>query len=115
MPLLNMMFVCGDANSTVVSICDCTDLMSEGGKKDSTYIAKMFQEKLHEFDPDRKNTGVFFFDEASNMQKAGQILCQNFRRSYCFHGREHVLSLFFSDLSKLKPIKVRYFYLSCFK
>ncbi len=49
-----MMVMCGDVNPIVVSICDCTDHMSEGGKKDVTYIAKMFQEKLNEFDPDRK-------------------------------------------------------------
>ena len=107
MPLLNMMVMCGDANPVVVSICDCTDHMSEGGKKDATYIAEMFQDKVNEFDPKGRHTDVFFFDGAANVQKAGQILCQTFPRAYCFHGGEHVLSLFFSDLSKLKHIQVR--------
>ncbi len=109
MPLLNMMVMCGNANSVIVSVCDCIDQMSEGVMKDATYIGETFQEKVNEFDPDGRNTDVFFFIGASNVQKAGQIQCQTFPRAYCFHGREHVLSPFFSDLSKLKPIQVRYF------
>ncbi len=31
MPLLNMMVMCGDVNPIVVSICDSTNHMSEGG------------------------------------------------------------------------------------
>ncbi len=99
MPLLNMMVMCCDANPVVVSICDCTDHMSEGGKKDATYIDEIFQEKVNEFDLDGRNTDVFFFDGASNIQKVGQILCQTFPKLYCFCRGEHVLSLFFSDLS----------------
>ncbi len=45
MPLHNMMVRCGDANPVFVSICDYTNHVSEGGKKDVTYKADMFQEK----------------------------------------------------------------------
>ncbi len=107
LPLLNMMVMSGDVNPVVVSICDCIDHMLEGGKKDATYIAEMFQEKVNGFDLKDRHTDVFFFDGALNVQKVGQILCQTFPRAYCFHDGEHVLSLFFSDLSKLKPIQVR--------
>ncbi len=86
-----------------MSICDCTNHMWEDGKNDATYIVEMFQEKVNVYDPDGRNTDVLFFNGASNMQKAGQILCQTFPRAYCFHGRKHGLSLFFSYLSKLKP------------
>ncbi len=44
------------------------------------------------------------------MQKAGQILCAHFPQAMCFHGGKHVLSLFFSDLSRLGAIKVSVFY-----
>ncbi len=47
-PLLNMMVMCGDASTVVVSICDCSH-MFEGGKKDANNIADMFQEKVNEF------------------------------------------------------------------
>ncbi len=36
MPLLNVIVMCGNASPVVVSICDCTDHMSEGEKKDAT-------------------------------------------------------------------------------
>ncbi len=45
MPLLNMMVMCGDVNPVVVSICDCTNHISAGGKKDAT-------KKVNEFDPE---------------------------------------------------------------
>ncbi len=107
MPLLNMMVMCGDANPVVVSICDCTNHISEGWKKDTTFIAETFQEKVNEFEPKGQNTDVFVFDGAANVQKVGQILCLTFPPAYCFHGGEHVLSLFFNDLPNLKHILVR--------
>ncbi len=105
-PLLNMMVMCGDASPDVDSICDCTDHMPEGGKKDTMCIVEIFQEKVNEFEEGR-NTHVFSFDSASNVQKANQILCQTFPRACCFHGGELALSLFFRDLSKMKLIQVR--------
>ncbi len=78
-----MMVMCVVA-PVVVSICDCKNPISEGWKKDAAYIAEMFQEKVSEFDLDSRNTDVFFFDGASNVQKAGQILSQTFPRAYSF-------------------------------
>ncbi len=42
MPLLNILVLCGSAPPTVVSIVDCTTHMSDGGKKDATYIMEQF-------------------------------------------------------------------------
>ena len=109
MPLINMLVMCGDKPPAVISICDCTDHMVEGGKKDAEFIMNFFKEKVDEFDPSKVHTDSFFFDGAANVQKAGQILCAHFPRAMCFHGGEHVLSLFFSDLSRLGAIKVSFF------
>ena len=49
---------------------------------------------------------MFFFDGASNVQKAGDLLMAKYPRTFCFHGGEHVVSLFFSSIAKIKPIKV---------
>ena len=49
-----------------------------------------------------------FFGGASNVQKAGDVLMARFPRSFCFHGGEHVVSLFFSLVAKMKPVKVSY-------
>ena len=50
--------------------------------------------------------GAFFFDGAKNIQKAGEVLSITNPGAVCLHGGEHVISLGFSDFSKLGPIKV---------
>ena len=114
MPLLNILVLCGNAPPTVVSIIDCTTHMSDGGKKDATYIMEQFQRKVDQIDTEAKLTDCFFFDGASNVQTAGAILCARYPRAMCFHGGEHVLSLFFSDLSKIKSIQVSQIYSAFF-
>ncbi len=61
---------------------------------------------MNEINQDRKLTDCFFFDVASNVQTAGQILCATYPQEMYFHGGDHILSLFFSNISKLKPIEV---------
>ncbi len=51
-------------------------------------------------------TATFFYVGAANVQKAVQILCAHFPWAMCFHGGEHVLSLFYSDLSRNYAVKV---------
>jgi hypothetical protein len=85
--------------------------MAEGGKKDASYIADLFEEKVMEYDPTKICTDVFYFDGASNVQKAGEVLMARFPRSFCFHGGEHVVSLFFSSIAKIRPVKVSHTYL----
>ena len=46
------------------------------------------------------------FDGASNVQKAGKIISVYFPRLTCIHGAEHVVSLFFDDVFKLKEFDV---------
>ncbi len=89
----------------MISIFDCSDHRSEG-KKDERYIGQLFKDKVAEFDPTSTCTDDFFFDGASNVQKAGEILCATYPWAYFFHGGEHVLSLLFSDLANFQPIKV---------
>ncbi len=114
MPLLNILVLSGSTPPTVVSIIDCTTHMSDGGKKDAIFIMEHFRRKVDEIDVDAKLTDCFFFDGASNVQTAGAILCARYPRAMCFHGGEHVLSLFFSDLSKIKPIQVSSIFFALF-
>jgi hypothetical protein len=106
MALMNILGMCADTPPITVSIQDCTKHMQDGGKKDASYIARLFEEEVNKFDPTHSFTDVFFFDGASNVQKAGQILMAKFPRTFCFHGGEHVVSLFFSSIAKIAPIKV---------
>ena len=86
MPLMNILAMSGKTPPNTVSIQDCSKHMAEGGKKDALYIADLFEEKVLEFDPQRIYTDVFYFDGASNVQKAGDVLMARFPRSFCFHG-----------------------------
>ncbi len=49
---------------------------------------------------------MYFFYGASNVKKAGEVLTTKFPSAFCFCGGEHVVSLFFSDIAKIKLIKV---------
>ena len=107
MPLVNVLAMCAAVPPVVISINDCTGHMSKGGKKDASYISKMFEEDVCEYDDDKLFTDIFFFDGASNVQKAGRMLTVKYPRATCCHGGEHVLALFFSDLAKHPIVKVR--------
>jgi len=106
MPLMNVLAMTATVSPMTIAIQDCLAHMEEGGKKDAVYVALLFEEKVGKFDPQNKLTDVFFFDGASNVQKAGEVLMAKYPRSFSFHGGEHVVSLFFSSIAKLKPIKV---------
>ena len=64
----------------------------------------------------RNHVDIFYFDGASNVQKAGDLLGVRFPRTVTHHGGEHVVALWFSDLVKIPVIKVclTLFLLSCF-
>jgi hypothetical protein len=80
--------------------------MAKGGKKDAPYVANLFQSEVDDLGPLNKYTNLFIFDGASNVQKAGEILWAIFPGSYSIHGGEHVISLFFNDISKFSAVQV---------
>jgi hypothetical protein len=106
MALINILAMSGATPPMTISVQDFTKHMAEGGKKDASYLADLFEEKVMEYDPMKTCTYVFYFDGASNVQKAGEVLMARFPCSFCFHGGEHVVSLFFSSIAKIKPVKV---------
>lgn len=108
MPLVNELWQAGDVPPTVIGIHDCTDHMAEGGKKDAPYIANLFETMADTLDKDNAEGKLdcIFMDGASNVQKAGRILNERYPTSHTLHGIEHVFSLLFDDISKLKPVKV---------
>ena len=114
MPLMNILCMSGTTSPMTVGIIDCTAHMAEGGKKDAAYISGIFDEKVMEYDPKMALTDLFFFDGASNVQKGGQVLMAKFPRTFCFHGGEHVVSLFFTDIARIAPVRVCYILSSIF-
>jgi len=78
MPLMNILALNGTIPPITVSIHDCTKHMEAGGKKDATFNAELFEVKVLEYDPQLLCTDVLYFDGASNVQKAGEILMAKF-------------------------------------
>ena len=107
MPLINVLILCAALSPVTLCINDCTEHMQSGGKKDASYIATLFEIYAQEYDKLKQLIDLFYFDGAGNVQKAGRILIAKYPRAYCLHGGEHVVSLFFDDIAKLKAIKVR--------
>jgi hypothetical protein len=105
MALMNILAMTGAFPPMTISIQHCTKHMAEGGKKDTLYIANLFDKKVMEYNPPKTFTDVFYFDGASNAQKAGEVLMARFPCSFCFYGGKHVFSLFFSSIAKIKPVK----------
>ena len=105
-PLVNVLASCVNNPFALLEIADCTAHMAEGGKKDAKYIAKIImplidlmesEEDVHK----KKYSGLVdlvFFDGASNVQNAGEILRAFNPRITVGHGAEHVVSLFFADV-----------------
>ena len=106
MPFINVLCTNGVTPPIVVGIHDCSNHMAAGGKKDAEYIAKLMERHVEAVEKDKKNTDLFVFDGASNVQKAGKVLATLMPRATVLQGGEHVISLFFSDLACLTPIKV---------
>ena len=67
------------------------------------YIAGLFLEHLKELDPKKELVDAVYFDGASNVQRAGNILSIHYKKITVLHGAEHVVSLFFSDVAKEIP------------
>jgi hypothetical protein len=86
MALMNILAMSGAFPPMTISIQDFTKHMAEGGKKDALYIVDLFDKKVMEYDPLKTCTNVFYFDGASNIQKAGEVLMARFPCSFCFHG-----------------------------
>jgi hypothetical protein len=103
---MNILAMSGTFPPMMISIQDCTKHMADGGKKDALYIANLFDKKVMEYNPLTTCTDVFYFDEASKAQKAGEVLMARLPCSFCLHGGKHVVSLFFSSIAKIKLVKV---------
>ena len=114
-PMTNILGGNGMCAPIVVAIIDCTNHMVSGGKKDAVYIASLFKENMEllfkgrelELDLLKETTDLFFFDGASNVQKAGRCLVAYYPRAHVLHGVEHVIALFFKDLASHSIVKVR--------
>ena len=96
-----------------LAIRDCTGYLFKAGKKDALFIADVFNGLLLDFDAEKNCVDLFYFDSASNVQKAGTLLEVRFPRTVPYHGDEHVVALWF--FRYFKDTGDRVFFVSVFQ
>ncbi|KAL7549683.1 hypothetical protein ACHAWF_012952 [Thalassiosira exigua] len=89
-------------------VYDCSKHLAGGGSKDAPYITTLFAKYLVIYDPDKTLLDTVFFDGASNVQKAREVITAHYPRAAVMCGTDHVVSLFFCDIAKCSPIKVSF-------
>ena len=77
-----------------------------GGKKDASYVASEFNKEVEKMDTTGTYADFFWFDGASNVQKAGEILTVKHPHAACYPGFEHNVSRVFYLFSRIPGIRV---------
>ena len=103
-PLVNVLCSNPGEGSCLLDVVDCSEHMSEDGKKDAWYLAKMMLPLMREVDPNKVIFGYVVFDGASNFQKAAKLIGEHFPRVTVGRGIEHTVALIFSRLARQGPI-----------
>ena len=83
----------------------CNFQQAAGGVKNGEYIAQLFIDNiLPSLDPHRQGVvDAIFFDGASNVQLAGEMIKVQYPRMTVLKGAEHVMNLFFMDCATKIP------------
>jgi hypothetical protein len=95
----------------LLDIANCTHHLARGGKKGARHIANIVMPLIRQMESEldvhnKKCPGIVdlvFFDGASNVQNAGEILKAFNRHITIGHGTKHIVSLFFSDIYTKVP------------
>jgi hypothetical protein len=106
-PLINILASSVHMPVGCLRIVDCSNHLETNGRKDASYISKLFRPHIIEIENQvPRCTDLIIFDGASNVQKAGSLLEAEFPHISVIHGAEHVISLLYHDIFKLTPFKV---------
>ena len=103
-PLLKILVSGNNPLVAVLVLVDCQGHLAYGGGKDGIFICNRFLEHIRKIDPHKSITDVVMFDEASNVQLAGELLKIHYPNISVMSGVEHTVSLFFNDVSKIPVV-----------
>ena len=93
-PLLNILDSEKNIPVSVLEIVYCQGNLSDGNKKDGTFICNRFLYQMKEIDPATTLSGTVMFDGASNVQLSGRLLKVHYLKLTVVRGVEHKFSLF---------------------
>jgi hypothetical protein len=105
-PMINILASSVHLPVGCLRIADCSGHLEADGSKDASYISELFVPHIIEMENRvPKCTDLVIFDGASNVQKAGALLEARFPHISVIHGAEHVISLFYQDIFKLRQFE----------
>jgi hypothetical protein len=105
-PLINILASSVHLPVGCLRIADCSGHLEADGRKDAAYISQLFVPHIMEMEKTTpKCTDLIIFDGASNVQKAGALIEAQFPHISVLHGAEHVISLFYQDVFKLRQFE----------
>ena len=99
-PLLNILVSGKNLPVDVLELVDCQGHLLDGTGNDGSFICNRFLERIKTIDPHKSITDVVMFYGDSNVQIAGKLLKIHYPNVSVMHGVEHLVSLFFNDVSK---------------
>ena len=106
-PLINILASSVHLPVGCLSIVDCSGHLESDGRKDATYICNLFLPHITKMEVEApKSTDLVIFNGASNVQKAGLLLEAQFPHLSVIHGAEHVISLFYHDVFRLREFEM---------
>ena len=86
---------------SVLELVYCQGNLVDFGKKYGTLICYIYFEYMRTIDPDKSITDVVMLDWASNVQLGGYILKNHYPKLTVMCEVEHIISIFFDDVSKI--------------
>ena len=69
----------------------CQGHLSDGNKKDGTFICNLFLNHMKEIDVAKKLSDIVMFDGASNVKLAGRLLKVHYPKLTVMRGVEHTV------------------------
>ncbi len=89
----------------LMDVVDCHGQMVTHGKKDASFIAKVFIDNIKLIDPENEYVDMISFDGGSNFVKAAEVIRTYAPQITFVPATEHIVNLCFSDIAKAPPIQ----------
>ena len=109
-PIINIIESSFNIPVALLGVKYCPKNLGQGVKNNSTFISVVYKPYLKQYNEKKSRTSLVLFYDSSNIQNSGQILVASYPQITVLHRGKHVLSIFFSKISKFPVIRVRQCY-----
>ena len=93
-PLINIIPSSLNVPVDLLGVKYCSKQLAQGVNNDATFTLGAFKPYLEQYYDKKSRTDMVFFDIASNVQKAGQIIASYYPRITLLHSSDIIISFF---------------------